>query len=75
MRGAHRAFGSVVEPFAMGVPPLAGEFIALSAHLGTVLPMAADHEGTDVFRGASFTEADFAGAKFRDCDLRGVKIV
>ena len=37
--------------------------------------MAAEHDHTDAFRGASFTEADFTGAKFRDCDLRRVKIV
>jgi uncharacterized protein YjbI with pentapeptide repeats len=37
--------------------------------------MAAEYKGTDVFREASFTQADLAGAKFRDCDLRGVKIV
>jgi hypothetical protein len=37
--------------------------------------MAVEYEHTDAFRGASFTEADFSGAKFRDCDLRRVKIV
>ncbi|HKN56826.1 MAG TPA: DinB family protein [Amycolatopsis sp.] len=37
--------------------------------------MAAEYELTDKFREASFTEADFTGAKFRDCDLRRVKIV
>jgi uncharacterized damage-inducible protein DinB len=31
-------------------------------------------DNTDAFRGASFTLADFTGAKFRDCDLRHVKI-
>jgi hypothetical protein len=36
--------------------------------------VASDYEGTDAFRGASFTSADFAGATFRDCDLNGVKI-
>jgi hypothetical protein len=36
--------------------------------------MAADSDGTDAFRGASFTDADFTGATFRDCDLRQVKI-
>jgi hypothetical protein len=37
--------------------------------------MAAEYEKTDAFRGASFTGADLSGAKFRDCDLRNVKIV
>jgi DinB family protein/pentapeptide repeat protein len=36
--------------------------------------MAADYNGTDAFRGASFTGADLTGAKFRDCDLRQVRI-
>lgn len=35
---------------------------------------AADHIG-DGFRGARFTTADLSGAVFRDCDLRGVKVV
>jgi hypothetical protein len=37
--------------------------------------MAAEYNHTGEFRGASFIEADFTGAKFRDCDLRHVKIV
>jgi hypothetical protein len=37
--------------------------------------MAAEYRHTDAFRGARFTEADLTGAKFRDCDLRQVKIV
>jgi DinB superfamily/Pentapeptide repeats (8 copies) len=37
--------------------------------------MATAYENTDAFRGASFTGADLTGAKFRDCDLRRVKIV
>lgn len=37
--------------------------------------MAADYHHTDEFRGASFTDADLTGARFRDCDLRRVKIV
>ena len=36
--------------------------------------MAADYNGTDAFRGATFTSADLTGAKFRDCDLRQVRI-
>ena len=36
--------------------------------------MAADYDGTDEFRAASFTGADFTGASFRDCDLRQAKI-
>ncbi|HEX6526986.1 MAG TPA: DinB family protein [Streptosporangiaceae bacterium] len=36
--------------------------------------MAADSDGTDAFRGASFIGADFTGATFRDCDLRQAKI-
>jgi len=34
-----------------------------------------DRDHTDAFRGASFTGVDLTGAKFRDCDLREVKIV
>jgi uncharacterized damage-inducible protein DinB len=37
--------------------------------------MAAEYTATDEFRGASFTGVDLSGAKFRDCDLRNVKIV
>ncbi|HEY3259090.1 MAG TPA: DinB family protein [Pseudonocardiaceae bacterium] len=37
--------------------------------------MAAEYQDTNAFRGASFTNADLTGAKFRDCDLRQVKIV
>jgi uncharacterized damage-inducible protein DinB len=37
--------------------------------------MAAEYESTDAFRAASFTGVDLSGAKFRDCDLRNVKIV
>lgn len=37
--------------------------------------MAAEYENTDQFRGASFTGADLTGARFRDCDLRRVKVV
>jgi len=37
--------------------------------------VAADYDGTDAFRGASFTGADLTGAKFRDCDLSQVRIV
>jgi hypothetical protein len=36
--------------------------------------VAADYDGTDEFRAASFTRADFTGAHFRDCDLRHAKI-
>jgi hypothetical protein len=36
--------------------------------------MTAKYEHTGEFREASFTEADFTGALFRDCDLRRVKI-
>jgi uncharacterized protein YjbI with pentapeptide repeats len=36
--------------------------------------MAAEYAGTDAFRGARFAGADLAGATFRDCDLRHVKI-
>jgi len=36
--------------------------------------VAAEDDGTDAFRGNSFTGADFSGATFRDCDLRRVKI-
>jgi hypothetical protein len=34
-----------------------------------------DDGGNDAFRGASFTVADLAGAKFVDCDMSQVKIV
>jgi hypothetical protein len=37
--------------------------------------VAGEYDHTDVFRGASFTNADLTAAKFRDCDLRRVKIV
>jgi hypothetical protein len=37
--------------------------------------MAAEYEKTEEFRGASFTEVDLAGATFRDCGFRKVKIV
>jgi hypothetical protein len=33
------------------------------------------HRNTRAFRGASFHYADVSGATFRDCDLRGVRIV
>ena len=33
------------------------------------------HANTRAFRGASFHYADLGGATFRDCDLRGVRIV
>jgi hypothetical protein len=36
--------------------------------------MTAEYDQTDTFRGARFTRADLTGAKFRDCDLRHVKI-
>jgi hypothetical protein len=36
--------------------------------------MASEYDGTDAFRGASFTSADFAGVSFRDCDLSQAKI-
>jgi hypothetical protein len=37
--------------------------------------MADAHHATDAFRGARFTEADFSGATFRDCNLQNLKIV
>lgn len=37
--------------------------------------MAEHYESTDLFRGGSFVAADFTGARFRDCDLRKVRIV
>jgi len=37
--------------------------------------MATEYEHTVAFREASFTGADLSGARFRDCDLRRVKIV
>jgi DinB superfamily/Pentapeptide repeats (8 copies) len=37
--------------------------------------MTAEYDRTDAFRGASFTCADLTGARFRECDLRKVKIV
>jgi DinB superfamily/Pentapeptide repeats (8 copies) len=43
--------------------------------LGDNGAMAAEYDHTDAFRGASFTGADLTGAKFRDCDMRQVKIV
>src|SRR5271165_6012812 len=37
-------------------------------------PMAAEYDYTEEFRGASFFESDFTGARFRGCDLSHVKI-
>jgi DinB superfamily/Pentapeptide repeats (8 copies) len=37
--------------------------------------VAAEYDHTAAFRGASFTSADLSGARFRDCDLRQVKVV
>ena len=37
--------------------------------------MAKAYENTDEFRGASFTQVDLCGARFRDCDMSRVKIV
>ena len=42
--------------------------------IGDNAAVAADYDGTDEFRGARFTRADFTGANFRDCDLRLAKI-
>jgi hypothetical protein len=36
--------------------------------------MTAGYDNTDAFRGASFTNADFTGARFRACDMRQIKI-
>src|SRR5829696_1834407 len=36
--------------------------------------MTAGYDQTGAFRGTSFTSADFSGAKFRDCDMRQIKI-
>src|SRR5215218_2508394 len=36
--------------------------------------MTAGYDQTGAFRGTSFTSADFTGAKFRDCDMRQIKI-
>jgi hypothetical protein len=45
-----------------------------SALTGDNDAMTADDGGAGQFRGARFTSEDFTGAKFRDCDLRQVKI-
>jgi hypothetical protein len=37
--------------------------------------MAESYQNTRAFQGASFRMADLGGATFRDCDLRGVRIV
>jgi hypothetical protein len=37
--------------------------------------MPAEYANTDALRGATFAGADLTGARFRDCDLRQVKIV
>jgi hypothetical protein len=37
--------------------------------------MAVEHTDTDEFRGARFTSVDMSGARLRDCDLRGLKVV
>lgn len=36
--------------------------------------MAANHDHTAEFRGATFTESDLSGARFHDCDLSRVKV-
>ena len=38
-------------------------------------PLPQVHANTRAFRGASFHYADLGGATFRDCDMRGVRIV
>jgi hypothetical protein len=52
--------------------------LSLCAHrprpIGDNGAVAADENGTDAFREASFTGADFTGANFRDCDLSQVKV-
>jgi DinB superfamily/Pentapeptide repeats (8 copies) len=37
--------------------------------------MTGEHDDTVTYRGARFEGTDFSGATFRDCDLRGVKVV
>jgi Pentapeptide repeats (8 copies) len=37
--------------------------------------MTREHDDTVTYRGARFEGTDFNGATFRDCDLRGVKVV
>jgi uncharacterized damage-inducible protein DinB len=37
--------------------------------------MTREHDDTVTYRGARFEGTDFSGATFRDCDLRGVKVV
>jgi len=48
--------------------------LPVSGLIGDNDAMAAVDGGAGEFRGASFTSEDFTGAKFRDCDLRQVKI-
>jgi hypothetical protein len=43
--------------------------------VGDNSPVPAEYTDTNAFRDASFTDADLTGAKFRDCNLRGLKIV
>jgi DinB superfamily/Pentapeptide repeats (8 copies) len=38
-------------------------------------PIADQHDGTESFRGATFSDADFTGATFRACELRNLKVV
>jgi DinB superfamily/Pentapeptide repeats (8 copies) len=37
--------------------------------------MTDEHDDTVTYRGARFEGADFTGATFRDCDMRGLKVV
>jgi DinB superfamily/Pentapeptide repeats (8 copies) len=37
--------------------------------------MELEHRDSGSFRGATFNGADLSGARFRDCDFRGIKIV
>jgi DinB superfamily/Pentapeptide repeats (8 copies) len=55
------------------MPPAAPSLLAMPESEPTPPPQV--HANTRAFRGASFHYADVSGATFRDCDMRGVRIV
>ena len=46
-----------------------------TSEIGENDAVAAEYDRTDALRGASFTDADLRDARFRSCDMRGVRIV
>ena len=58
----------------MGSNPITSTSVISRDPDTSILTMADDHEGGS-FRGDRFTGTDFSGSTWRDCDLRGVKVV